>query len=248
VQPRLFALADSEGVAAEARKAEVLLETRIDALDITILKGGGDEVGRWATDNGFVLTPDAPAILDHYAAQSPIFMAARFDLEAAEEQDQQVGQGTPIHLTIPTDHPWVPLRILGLGRKAGEPIEADVFLLTEDAPLLVPAAVPPGRDRGLFLERSEPASRSLLADLGSDKGMGWLPPNDMWFTYMRVDSDAGELTYDLDAWTSGHEGFAIGSTGDRGPGPLDGWIWPLLAVPLAGLALVRITNRMADRL
>ncbi|HEY8092695.1 MAG TPA: hypothetical protein VID93_02900, partial [Acidimicrobiales bacterium] len=27
--------------------AEVLLETKIDALDITVLRGGGDEVGRW---------------------------------------------------------------------------------------------------------------------------------------------------------------------------------------------------------
>ena len=31
----------------------MILETKIDALDITILKGGGDEVGRWAKDNGF---------------------------------------------------------------------------------------------------------------------------------------------------------------------------------------------------
>src|SRR5687768_5207114 len=32
----------------DASSAEVLLETTIDALDITILKGGGDEVGTWA--------------------------------------------------------------------------------------------------------------------------------------------------------------------------------------------------------
>ena len=59
--------------------AEVLLETEIDALDITVLRGGGDEVGEWAVDNGFLLTPDTPEVLDFYAERSPIFMAARFD-------------------------------------------------------------------------------------------------------------------------------------------------------------------------
>ena len=59
--------------------AEVLLETKIDALDITILRGGGDAVGKWALDHGFLLTPDAPQVLDFYSQRSPIFMAARFD-------------------------------------------------------------------------------------------------------------------------------------------------------------------------
>ena len=95
--------------------AEVLLETKIDALDITILEGGGDEVGRWALDHGFFLTPDAPEMLDFYAARSPIFMAARFDASRASALGQRSGDGTPIMLTIPTDQPWVPLRILALG-------------------------------------------------------------------------------------------------------------------------------------
>ena len=59
-----------------ASGAEVILETQIDALDITVLKGGGDEVGEWAVDNGFLLTPDAPEVLDYYAERS-VFMAAR---------------------------------------------------------------------------------------------------------------------------------------------------------------------------
>src|SRR5205823_8584295 len=37
---------------AAALGAEVLLQTRIDALDITVLKGGGADVGKWATDHG----------------------------------------------------------------------------------------------------------------------------------------------------------------------------------------------------
>src|SRR5687767_14209809 len=45
---------DAGGAAlATADRAEVILEAEIDALDITVLKGGVDEVGRWARDNGF---------------------------------------------------------------------------------------------------------------------------------------------------------------------------------------------------
>ena len=44
-----------------------MLETTIDALNITILRGGADEVGLWARNNGFRLPPDAPEVLDFYA-------------------------------------------------------------------------------------------------------------------------------------------------------------------------------------
>ena len=40
--------------------AEVVLQVRIDALDITVLKGGGPDVAVWAKDHGFRLSPDAP--------------------------------------------------------------------------------------------------------------------------------------------------------------------------------------------
>ena len=101
-------------------KRRCCFETTIDALDITILRGGGDEVGLWAKNHGFRLPPDSPEVLDFYADRSPIFMAAAFDADAAAERGQAIGDGTPVHLTIPTDNPWVPLRILGLGKAAGE--------------------------------------------------------------------------------------------------------------------------------
>jgi hypothetical protein len=183
---------DAAGAALE--KAEVLLETRIDALDITVLKGGGDAVGQWALDNGFALTPDAPEMLDFYAARSPIFMAARFDPKAAENQEQTVGDGTPIHLTIPTPNPWVPLRILTLGLGDEASVEADVFLLTEGVPNMLPL---PSTSQALFLDRSERASKLLLSDLRSDKGMEWIPADDMWFSYLRIDAQAGDLKHDL---------------------------------------------------
>ena len=176
--------------AGRAADAEVLLEAVIDALDITVLRGGGDAVGEWAVDNGFFLTPDAPEMLDFYAARSPIFMAARFNAERAEDLQQEAGDSTPIMATIPTDDPWVPIRILGLGAEADDRIEADVFLLTDEEPALLAGGT------GMALRRSEQAADFLLDELRSDKRMGWLP-EDMWFSYLELDSPASELDYDL---------------------------------------------------
>lgn len=175
---------------AEATEAEVLLETEVDALDLTVLRGGADEVGRWAVDNGFFLTPDAPEVLDFYAERSEIFLAAKFDASRAADLGQGSGDSTPIMLTIPTDQPWVPLRILSLGLDDSAVVEADVFLLTDGKPQLLAGG------RGLAHERSEWASDALLADLRSDDNMGWMPQR-MWLTYLPLDVRAGELTYDL---------------------------------------------------
>ncbi|MFN2587700.1 MAG: DUF2330 domain-containing protein [Actinomycetota bacterium] len=206
VSPPFVALeAVSAGAAANRSSAEVLLEKRIDALDITILRGGADEVGRWALDHGFALPPDAPEVLKFYADRSPIFMAARFDAGAAARLGQKIGDGTPIHLSIPTQSPWVPLRILALGRRASETIRADVFLLTDARPNLLPQA-----GQTMTLERSEPASRSLIDDLRGDKGMGWIPESGMWLTYLSIDTPARDLDHDL----------AIEPTGFGRPSPV----------------------------
>jgi hypothetical protein len=175
-----------------AAGAEVILETQIDALDITVLRGGGDEVGQWAEENDFLLTPDAPEVLDFYAERSPYFMAAKFDAQRAAELGQGAGDSTPIMATIPTDDPWVPLRILGLGLESDQQVEADVFLLTEDQPQLL-AGGP-----GLRLDRSEAASELLLDDLRSDERMDWVP-SDMWLSYLQLDAPAGDLDFDLAA-------------------------------------------------
>ena len=207
VTPQRFEAAPTAGAAPSSASAEEVYNTRIDALDITILRGGGESVGVWARDHGFQLTPDAPEVLDFYAARSPIFMAARFNADAAKERNQPQGEGTPIHLTIPLDHPWVPLRILGLGKAATDVIDANVFLLTPSRPSLLPnpqdqSAAPsaPTSDevagQGVVEERSEQASKSLLDDLRSDKGMEWVPQQ-MWFTYLRIGEQTNRLRYDL---------------------------------------------------
>jgi len=194
--------------APTALKAEIILKTKIDALDITVLKGGGSEVATWAEANGFELPPDAPEVLDFYADRSPIFMAASFDSDAAKKQNLSEGDGTPIHLTIPTPAPWVPLRILALGKQATELIEADVFLLTDRAPSMLPG--PDGFRAsdarpivpGMRLKRSERASDLLMSDLKADKGMGWMPKS-MWLSYITIGASAAELRYDLAIDASG---------------------------------------------
>lgn len=229
--------ARAESVSAD--EAEVVLEVEIDALDITVLKGGAEEVGTWAVDNGFLLTPDSPEVLRFYAERSPVFMAARFNAGRAAELGQQAGDGTPIMVTIPTDDPWVPLRILGLGLEEDQQVEADVFLLTDDRPQLLA-----GGD-GLELARSEEATDGLLADLRSDEGMEWVP-DDMWFTHLPLEAEAGELDYDLAVSTDADAAPAVADAGipEVQAVPIDGdgdagiaW-WPVVAGVLAAVTVI----------
>jgi hypothetical protein len=205
--PPTFALDAVAAPASAGRSAKVILETRIDALDITVLKGGALEVGTWARDNGFDLPPDAPQVLDFYARRSPIFMAARFNLKAAQARGAQQGDGTPVLITIPTKSPWVPLRILSLGKDGREQIDADVFLLTDRAPSMLPAPVNAVRNgfpvaTGITQNVSEAASDLLLTDLRKDKNMGWVPRS-AWLTFLRLDAPAATLGYDLAIDASG---------------------------------------------
>jgi hypothetical protein len=177
---------------AAPRGAEVIMQVRIDALDITVLKGGGAEVGQWATEHGFRLPPAAPEVLDFYANRSPIFLAAVFDADAAKARGQRIGDGTPVHVTIPTANPWVPLRILGLGKNADDRVDADVYLLTDQRPALLPYPFA----NGMRLDHSAVATTSLLDDLRSDKGMAWIPQSG-WLSKIAIDASASQLTYDL---------------------------------------------------
>jgi Uncharacterized protein conserved in bacteria (DUF2330) len=264
-QPQRLSLAAAEAVSTTTRdSAEVLLTARVDALDITVLRGGGRAVGDWARDHGFGLSVDAPEVLDFYADRSPIFMAASFDARRADASGQRLGDGTPIHLTIPTPDVWVPLRILGLGHQPSDPIQADVYLLTDRRPALLPGpegsgapsgGAPDNRAvggaRGVALEQSGPASLQLLADLRADKGMGWLPASGMWLSYLRIDTTAAELTHDLAVDASGRQRpspvaaglatpTAVAAVPDRDAAepaaPGGSWPWPAVAL-LATAAL-----------
>ena len=204
VQPPIPAAFAGAALASDAAtSARVVLRTKVDSLDITVVEGGADGVARWATGEGFRLSPDAPEVLEFYAQRSRFFMAVSFDAARAQRRGQVAGDSVPVHITIPTERPWVPLRILSLGRQPLEPVEADIFLLTDRAPALLPAPVGAGSAaglpvaRGLFVERSQRASATLTTDLRSDRGMGWMPERPMWLTYLRLSAQARTLGYDL---------------------------------------------------
>jgi hypothetical protein len=227
--------------AATAGPAEEILKVRIDALDITVLKGGADEVGLWAKQHGFRLPPDAPEVLDFYAKRSPIFLAAVFDADAAQSRGQALGDGTPVHITIPTPNPWVPLRILTLGKAGTEQIDADVYLLTDSRPALLPAPV---NGSGLNLEYNQAASDSLLSDLRSDKGMDWVPEA-AWLTKLGIDSAASDLGYDLAVDASGQGtpsrvAAGLGPIAPVGPPP-DSMLLTFVVLAVGMLLLGRLT-------
>jgi hypothetical protein len=165
-------------------------------------------------------------------------MAAWFDAQRAADLGHGAGDSTPIMATIPTDDPWVPVRILGLGLDGSRAVEADVFLLTDDEPALLAGGT------GLTLDRSEQADDLLLDDLRSDVGMGWVP-EEMWLSYLTLDAPAAELDYDLAV--SARPGVTPSLTDAGVPAPEavpviragDGVaVWPIVAAALAALVTV----------
>lgn len=178
-------------LAPVAADVEVILRTQIDSLDVVVLKGGGADVLAWINANGFALPPgpETDHMLEYYGSRSPYFLAARFDPDVATEDDFTAGDGIPVMITIPTERPWVPLHILHGATPDSEIIIADVFLLTPERPDLL-------YGEGLIVERSERANQSLLDDLRSDDNMDWVP-TDAWFTYLRLETAAENVMYDL---------------------------------------------------
>jgi len=110
-------------------KAQVLQQVKVEALDITVLRGSGQAVLNWATTNGFFLDGETRAHLLVYAQGSPIFMAAKYDTARAQARGQLQGDGAPVLITMKTAHPWVPLEILTLGNPQ---VRADLYLLTDE--------------------------------------------------------------------------------------------------------------------
>jgi hypothetical protein len=57
--------AEAVGLAAAvpAPDVTVIQQVRVDALDITVVRGGGPDVAAWAEQHGFDLTPDTGAVL-----------------------------------------------------------------------------------------------------------------------------------------------------------------------------------------
>jgi hypothetical protein len=198
-QPEILDLRFAAG--AKASSAEVLQQVQVKALDITVLRGSGQAVLDWAKDNGFAVDAETRAHVIHYAQGSPVFMAAKYNSERAQQQRLLFGDGSPVLITLKVPHPWVPLEILA----AGSQVQADLYLLS-DKPVntsewraFVGASgvgtTVKGAE-GMTLQFQEKMTDSLYRDLSTDKNMGWVR-RDSWLTYLTLDAPDKKVTYDL---------------------------------------------------
>jgi len=194
--------------AASAGSAQVLQQVKVEALNITVVRGSGDEVVTWAYHNGFYLDNDTREHLLAYAKGSPIFMAAKYDTSAAKARHQITGDGVPLLITMKTAHPWIPLEVLALD---GQQVNADLYLLT-DTPIYtsdINAKIGqssvngeiPGAP-GFKVAMQKQLSDQLFHDLSSDRNMSWVRP-DSWLTYLSLSAPSSAVTYDMGVSNSG---------------------------------------------
>jgi hypothetical protein len=207
VPQNTFAEGDLRAPAATAG-AEVLQQVRIQALNITVVKGSGDEIVQWGRDNGFFIDKETEGHLLAYAKGSPFFMAAKYDTAAARARGQLQGDGAPVLITLRIPHPWIPLEVLALD---GQQVQADLYLLT-DTPVYasdldssvgkssVGADVP--NAAGLEVAFQEKMNAALYKDLSTDKNMGWVR-SDSWLTYLTLDAPDAKVTYDMGVSSTG---------------------------------------------
>jgi hypothetical protein len=196
------------GAAETASSAQVIQQVQVEALDITVLKGSGQEVIEWCRQNNFFLDRTTSAHLLRYAQGSPIFMAAKYNTERARARGQIKGDGAPVLITMPTKHLWVPLEVLAIDNSR---VEADVYLLT-DTPVntsevgaLVgqsPVGTQVPGAPGFTVAFQEPMNESLYHDLSTDRNGSWVPRN-AWLTYLTLDSTEPQVTYDMAVSSNG---------------------------------------------
>lgn len=250
-----------------AGSAQVIQQVQIEALNVTVIKGSGQEIVNWAVQNGFYLNGDTRDHLLAYAQGSPIFMAAKYDTRAAQARHQLQGDGVPLLITMRIAHPWVPLEVLALD---GQQVQADLYFLT-DMPLntsdlnarigqsAVGSEVPGAT--GFKLAFQEKMTGQLYQDISRDRNMGWVWP-DSWFTYLSLDAPSEQVTYDMGVSTSGviqlaHFGTPPMEVGSN-PRPLPAWVptlplnapqWieAMLGVTLAALLVLFLVRRRRAR-
>ncbi len=228
---------------AASGTATVLEQVKIEALNITVIRGSGPEVVNWATSNGFALTGDTRSHLLTYAQGSPIFMAAKFDLKAAKARGQLQGDGTPILITMKMPHIWVPLNVLSLD---GQNVQADLFLLTDHPVYTSNIDAMTGQSsvgnlvgnaQGFTMAFQEQVNSSLYHDLSTDRNMGWVWPNS-WMTYLTLNAPSTNVTYDMGVSTSGVISLAPFGTppmavaNSQAAQGLSGWVESNVLLPL----------------
>ncbi|HUG84249.1 MAG TPA: DUF2330 domain-containing protein [Euzebya sp.] len=228
--PRLALEAPAAATAGlEDEAAEVIATYEVDALDITVLEGGGSEVLAWTDANGFDLgvgdgdiedRSDAVEMLDFYGQRSPYFAALRFDNERAVEQGLNSGDGTPVRFGFEgQDQAWIPVRVLGFDKPGTELVVAELYLMTHGRPTIMGGQVP-GTE--VVFQQDYQSGDQLIADLTDDDRAGWVPTG---FTLTRIDVRTEQRLLDFDvaarvgAVPEAESAYGVTLTGDR-PAPL----------------------------
>jgi hypothetical protein len=234
---------DGVGIlAASTAPVQVLQRIKIDALDVTVVRGGGPDVARWARRNGFDLSPDAPKVFGAYSDAGAVFALAKYDVTTASRQGLIQGQGVVVQFTIPTKAPWMPMRILAFGKAPTDVVDAELFVLTDDRPSFYP---PIGSIDGMTVLANERASKSLLSDLRGDRGMSWVPATGMWFTALDLHAPASTVKADLSI-DGGGPVRAPRPVGSPIPTPLG---WPFwLTLGGGTVALIAVARRERSQL
>lgn len=206
--PVRFAAFGAEDASVPSTKATVLQQVKVEALNITVIKGSGQEVLNWATSNNFFLNTETRAHLLAYAKGSPIFLAAKYDTSAAKARGLFQGDGTPILITLRTEHIWVPLEVLAI---EGQQVQADLYLLTDQPVYTTNLAAMVGQSSvgselpgapGFVVSFQEKLTPTLYHDLSTDRNMGWVR-SASWLTYLSLDAPEPTVTYDLGVSPSG---------------------------------------------
>lgn len=207
VLDRAFAGA-ANTAAPSAAGVQIIQQTQVEALNITVLRGSGQAVLDWCSQNGFFVNADTRAHLLIYGSGTPIFMAVKYDTARAQARKQIQGDGSPVLITLKIPRPWVPLEVLALD---GQQVNADLYFLT-DRPLNISEANAvigqsavgseiPGAP-GFQVAFQEPMNATLYHDLSTDRNMGWVC-SDGWLTYLSLDAPEEQVTYDLSVTDSG---------------------------------------------
>jgi len=199
-QPQILQLFAAPRDAASG-DVEVLQQVQVQALDITVLRGSGQGVLDWASQNGFSIDAETHAHILQYAKGSPVFMAAKYNAARAQKQRLLFGDGAPVLITLKVPHPWIPFEVLA----AGQQVQADLYLLS-DKPVntsewraLIGASgvgTNVAGAEGFTLKFQEKMTDSLYHDLSTDKNMSWVR-RDSWLTYLSLDAPDSKVTYDM---------------------------------------------------
>lgn len=117
----------AKGTANVAQHAEpgvrVLASERVGVYETTTVAATDPAaLPRWLDENGFVLTPGSQPVIEQYAREGWVFVAAKVNREDA---GRATSAPHPLSFTFPADQPVYPLRLTGVG---GDELAVELYV------------------------------------------------------------------------------------------------------------------------